>query len=244
MPDETPTSPPLVDDHGTPFDPSRHLPKKAKHGHWMPRSPGRGKKLPAGGGKTAAVPEPGSVEPLGTSAASSPVSPAAAPETSPAPHPARPAVPSFDDLAPLTETAADPRADSGEGRSKPEGDKSRTDADIVCRVTQLGTGLLLDPDEARPAKSDHENLVEATASVFRAKGWELPAFLAALALGAIYFLSVLSKPKSREKFNRWLNSRSSPPAPKKAEPAAPANTTAASSDSVPLPPGIPPLARP
>lgn len=228
---------PQTDARGVIFDPAKHIPRLSKQGRWMPRSPGRKKKLPVGGGKTAAVPGPGSVEPLGKGAASSPVPPAAAPEKSAAQSP--PPAPSFDDLPPVEPAEA---VEASETRAPDT--RSKADADIVCRLTQLGTGLVLDPEEARPSKADHENLVESAASVFRAKGWQLPAGLAALALGVIYFLSVLNKPRSREKFNRWLDSHRAAPVPKKAEPAGAPPPYAASADSVPLPPGIPPLARP
>lgn len=167
----------------------------------MPRSPGRGKKLPGGGGKTAAVPEPGSVEPLGNSAASSPDSPAAVPTPSPTPSP--PPAPSFDDLPPVAASVEVTEDREPAGRVK-------ADADIVCRAAQLATGLVLDPDEARPTKGDHENMAEATASLLRAKGWQLPATLAAILLFGIYVLSVLNKPKSRAKFKDWLGRQKNP----------------------------------
>lgn len=233
----------ITDRLGRVFDPAKHLhrdgvpiiaSKGASAGCFMPRG-GRRKK--------ADVPAPGPAEPVpaAPATAASDPPPAPAPEVAREdPKPPPPPTPSFDDLEPLIADSPPPSAADRAGKGAE--DRSEADADIVCRVTQAATGLLLDPEEARPSDKDHRNLVEATAAIFRQKGWQLPALLAGIALGALYFLSVLNKPKSRAKFESWRKGAldaTPPPSP------SPRAETGAAAPSPPSSPGgrtIPPLA--
>jgi hypothetical protein len=165
-----------LDAKGTPFDPSRHIPRThPRTGAWMPR-----------GGRKAGATPPASANP-GTAQ----TAPDAPPPASYIPA-EEPPPPQSSDAKPSTPPA-------------PEVDHSDDAGEVVCSSVEVIAGIIFDaPEDCTPSAVEHKNMVRAVAAYIRAKGWQATAGVGLLLMFGAYLLRVLRKPKPNAAVRRWV----------------------------------------
>jgi hypothetical protein len=165
-----------LDAKGTPFDPSRHIPRThPRTGAWMPR-----------GGRKAGVTPPASANPgIAQTTPSTPPPASYIPAEEPPP-------PSADEPKPSTPPA-------------PEVDHSDDAGEVVCSSVEVIAGIIFDaPEDCTPSAVEHKNMVRAVAAYIRAKGWQATAGVGLLLMFGAYLLRVLRKPKPNAAVRRWV----------------------------------------
>lgn len=108
-------------------------------------------------------------------------------------------------------------------------------AEVGCRLIYLATGYFVDaPEECQPHPTEHENMRESLASVFRSLGWNPSPRWAFVLMLLGYWARVFAKPKVAEnikkKREQWASDTAKPaekiaPEATKNTPSTPANAT-------------------
>lgn len=209
------TSANAVDDAGTPFDGTRHLPKKhPRTGRWLPR----------GGRKPRAA----TTTPSTDASTSQPPPPSFIPPQPPPP----------------PESAAQPPPKS-EASSAQAVDHSEDAGEVLCSAVEVAAGVIFDaPEDCTPPVAEHKNMVRAVAAYVRSRGWHIAAGLGVGLMFAAYLLRVVRKPKPGAKLRSWLQfDRAEKARDVTPENVRPSNAPSPKkSDVIDLPPNIPPLA--
>jgi hypothetical protein len=121
-------------------------------------------------------------------------------------------------------------------------DYSADAGEVIAHGAQLTAGLVFDaPEDCQATAEEHRHMVEATAAWIRSKGWQAAAGVGLVLMFAAWLLKVLQKPKPQAKFRSWF-SRGDAAGSASAQ-GSDTHAPHSGAEIIPLPPGIPPLAR-
>lgn len=177
-------APGTPDDHGTPFDPARHIPKKhPRTGRWMPRG---GRKV-----KSSATTSTASELPLGdTSAALSSASSNAGNDA----ERSTKGAPDFSDI----DAAAGPATKPAEGAAATPATAANGDAalpaeaagEIGSRALYAITGAVIGNHKAATAgAAEHKNITAVLTAYAKHRGWAMVGALALIGTIVAYLLA-------------------------------------------------------
>lgn len=218
----SPIAPGTPDDHGTPFDPVRHIPKKhPKTGRWMPKG-GRKVNPPAAASATT--------EPTKQTA---PANQSTEPTPTPAPVTQGGATPTLDAIE--RASAADPSETAGQ---KAVDGKAVLVENVDQQADTLWRGLYNlvgtttgAPEEAMRSGAAHVSNRDVLAAWMRESGVRITGKWALVISILSYFSETANKPKTAEKVSGWKAKlfsmgKKKQPAPSQETPAAAPETPA------------------